>query len=126
VEKRRRKELALRSEVLAPKLRGSDEASIAVVAWGATEPIVTETLRRLDDPRVAHIHFVQLYPLGEDIAELLGAYEKRILVEDSPTGAFGDLLMKECGIEMHDRILKDDGIAFYVEELLEALRELVS
>jgi hypothetical protein len=34
--------------------------------------------------------------------------------------------MKECGIEMHDRILKDDGIAFYVEELLEALRELVS
>lgn len=126
VEKRRRKELALRSEVLAPKLRGSDEASIAVVAWGATEPIVTEALRRLDDPRVAHIHFVQLYPLGEDIAELLGAYEKRILVEDSPTGAFGDLLMKECGIEMHDRILKDDGIAFYVEELLEALRELVS
>jgi 2-oxoglutarate ferredoxin oxidoreductase subunit alpha len=125
VEKRRTKEMLLRREALPPKVAGGEEASIALIGWGSTEPIIAEALRRLDDPRLAHIHFVQVYPLAEETAELLGRYETRVLVEDSPTGSFAELLYRECGIEPEERILKDDGIALYVEELTEAIGELV-
>ena len=125
VEKRREKELRMRRETLPPKVYGDEQASIAVIGWGSTEPIITEAIKRLGDTRLAHIHFLQLYPLGEEIAELLGDYDTRILVEDSPTGSFADLLQRECGIEVEERILKDDGYAFFAEELAEALGNLL-
>jgi 2-oxoglutarate ferredoxin oxidoreductase subunit alpha len=125
VEKRRSKKMLLAREALAPKVAGGEQARVAVIGWGSTEPIIAEALRRIGDDRLAHVHFLQLYPLGEGVAELLGSYEKRILVEDSPVGAFADLLRRECGIDVEERILKDDGIAFYVEELIEAITELV-
>jgi 2-oxoglutarate ferredoxin oxidoreductase subunit alpha len=125
VEKRRRKEMFLRRDSLPPRVNGGEQGTIAVIGWGSTEPIIAEALRRVDDPRLVHVHFSQVYPLAEETAEILGRYERRILVEDSPRGAFAELLRSESGVLPEEKILKDDGIPFYAEELTESLKELL-
>jgi 2-oxoglutarate ferredoxin oxidoreductase subunit alpha len=48
-----------------------------------------------------------------------------ICIEQNVTGQFAELLRKELGVDVHHKVLKYDGRPFSVEEVLDALKEVL-
>ena len=107
-----------------PELIGDEKAEYLVVSWGSTFHVVEEALEKLGNEKVAHLHFSWVYPLNPETKKLFEG-KKVIVVENNVTGQFADLLWKELGVKADHRVLKYDGRPFSVEEVLDALREVV-
>ncbi len=124
--KRLRKGKALIKESLAPvtspaKLK---KAKTAIVTWGSNRGVVEEALDRLGDPSFVQVHFAQVYPLPISGKKLLTQLKRIVVVENNAVGQFADLLEREYGICVMDRILKSDGNPFSVEEVIHRLGDL--
>lgn len=125
VEKRLARLGPLSEEALMPTVTGLiDNARTLVVGWGSNRGVIEEAIDLLGDPRVAGLHFSQLYPLNPAVALLLGD-RKLIVLENNPTGQFAAYLAIETGKNIAARILKATGEPFSVEEVVEALRKEV-
>jgi 2-oxoglutarate ferredoxin oxidoreductase subunit alpha len=94
------------------------------VCWGSTFPVVKEALRKLGRDDAALLHFKQVYPLPENTADYLKKAERTIIVENNAASQFGKLIKFHTGIEIEHKILKYNGLSFYVEELTEKLNEV--
>jgi 2-oxoglutarate ferredoxin oxidoreductase subunit alpha len=124
VDKRMRKERAVRKAALKPRLIGPDAYKTLVVGWGSTCTAIARALDMIDTQATAFVHFPQVYPLHASTARLLEAAEKVIVVENNETGQFAELIMAETGIAVDERVLKYNGMPFSVEELAHELGEL--
>ena len=120
-DKRMRKSALLRQAALEPELFGSADYRILLVAWGSTVNAVRETLSMLDNQGLALLCCPQLYPLPASVAGYLQRAEEVIAIEGNQTGQFADLLQKETGVAIRNRILKYNGMPFSVEELVEKI-----
>jgi 2-oxoglutarate ferredoxin oxidoreductase subunit alpha len=116
-DKRLRKEGGLREAALAPVLIGPEDYRTLVIGWGSTKPIIREALDRMGLTDVAQLHFPQVYPLHNSVADLLSQAERTVVVENNATGQFATLLRLETGHEATDTVHKYDGMAFSVEGL---------
>jgi 2-oxoglutarate ferredoxin oxidoreductase subunit alpha len=59
-------------------------------------------------------------------SDYLKKAQRTIIVENNATAQFAKLIKLQTGIEIKDRILKYDGLSFYVEELTEKLSDLLN
>ena len=75
---------------------------------------------------VAFLHFKQVYPLPGLTSDYLQKAQRIIMVENNATSQFAKLIKLHTGFEINDRILKYDGLSFYVEELTEKLNDLLN
>ena len=75
----------------------------------------------LDNQDLALLCCPQLYPLPVSVAGYLQRAEEVIAIEGNQTGQFADLLQKETGVAIRNRILKYNGMPFSVEELVEKI-----
>ncbi|MGQ9856192.1 MAG: 2-oxoacid:acceptor oxidoreductase subunit alpha [Fervidobacterium sp.] len=125
VEKRLKKGKKLLEDAVPPKLFGNENYEYLIVAWGSTQLIIREALEKMGNEKVALLHFSQVYPVPKIAEEYLRKAKKVIFVEQNATGQFADLVKLTFGIDTSNRILKYDGFAFSVEELVEALSKEV-
>lgn len=109
---------------LAPDFFYGIKTEIAIIGWGSTKKVIEEVLGRIGDERLYHVHYPWVYPLGEKhLAPILQA-QARIVVENNATGQFSKLLAQH-GIEVDRKVLKSDGMPFFVDELEMRIRELL-
>lgn len=106
------------------ELVGEDDYTTLIVGWGSTYGAIREAMETAGKPRTAFLHVKQVYPLGEDVREYIAKAEKIIVIENNATGQFADLLTKETGKKVDERILQYDGQPFSVERLVEEFGEL--
>ncbi len=125
VDKRMRKEAGLLADAMPPELVGPEDYDTLIVSWGSTYHIVKEALDRLGDPRVAALHFTQVWPIHRDTAKYLARAKRTIAVEGNATAQFAKLLRLEFGHEVSDRVLKYSGLNFSVEEVARRVREVL-
>lgn len=146
MDKRLRKEIGIRSEVLSPIITGDiKKAKTILVGWGSTKSVIVEAYERMISPlsldkervgvrlelgvkktkpkSIATIHFAQVWPLPEDIEALFAKAKKVVVIENNATGQFAKLLKLE-GVNVAENILKYNGEPFSVEELAEKLKSL--
>ena len=125
VEKRLHNKLPrLRASSIVPEYIGAKDAPTIIVCWGSTYHVVREALVESGRPDCAMLHIAQVYPLHESVAALCANAKKIAVVENNATGQFADLLLRETGIRAHQRILKYDGLPFFVEELTDQFKKL--
>ncbi len=124
--KRLRKGVALAKEALAPIVSATrlKKAKTAVVTWGSNCGVVEEAIDRLNDPALAPVHFPQVYPLPIAGKKLLAKMKHIVVIENNAAGQFADLLEREYGIAVTERILKYDGNPFSVEEVMKKLKDV--
>ncbi len=122
VEKRLRKLESIKKEVLPPELSGNRDYRILIVGWGSTYGVIKEALEKLERKDVSFLHFKQVYPLHEETREYLKKAEKTIIVENNATSQFGKLIKLFTGIDIKTKILKYNGLAFSVEELVDKIQ----
>jgi 2-oxoglutarate ferredoxin oxidoreductase subunit alpha len=126
VAKRSRKFTALKEMTLGPESLGDPAADCLLLCWGSVRDTLKEAvsiLNSLGGSRFNLLCFTQLYPLPETIGQLLEG-KRLVAVENNAAGHFADLVQKETGILIRERILKFDGFPFSVEELVHRIGPL--
>jgi len=126
VNKRLRRFQLLKNEIIPPELVGPESYKNLVVCWGSTYNIVGEAVKNLGRDDVALLHFKQVYPLPSETKDYLHKAEKTIIVEGNATSQFARLIKLYTGIDIKNKILKYNGLSFYVEELTERLDGLLN
>ena len=124
VDKRIRKLQLLEAEAVPPVLVGPEDYRTLVIGWGSTFPPVREALEELGRDDLAFLHFGQVYPLPAEAAVYLKKAGKRVVIENNATSQFGRLVSLETGLDIHEQILKYNGLPFSVEEVMEKLDNL--
>lgn len=125
VDKRLRKLKAIKENTISPELVGNKKYEVLIVSWGSTYYIVKEALENLKDHRVSFLHFKQVYPLPSETEDYLKKAKKVIVVENNATSQFSKLLKLYTGIEVEHKILKYNGLPFFVDELIGKLEKVI-
>ena len=125
VDKRLKKLEALKKEIIEPELVGPRNYKTLLVCWGSTYNAAAEALGELARDDVALLHFKQVYPLHESTADYLKRAKRTVVLESNATGQFARQTKLQTGIEIDRRILKYNGLAFTVEEVVEGLNGLL-
>jgi 2-oxoglutarate ferredoxin oxidoreductase subunit alpha len=126
VDKRLKKGELLKKENIPPELTGAKNYKNLIVCWGSTHNIAEEAVRKLGRKDTALLHFKQVYPLPDQTAGYLQKAEKTIIVENNATSQFAKLIKIHTGIDFDEKILKYNGLSFFVEELAEKLKEALN
>jgi 2-oxoglutarate ferredoxin oxidoreductase subunit alpha len=125
VNKRLQKLESAKAEIVEPELYPNRKYDNLVVCWGSTYHIVKETLAVLGRRDTSLLHYSQVYPLHPQSADYLARAKRVVVVEGNATGQFAKLIKLHTGINVKDRILKYSGLSFAVEEVAEALKEVL-
>ena len=126
VDKRLKKFELLKDETIPPELAGPEDYKNLIVCWGSTYNIVREAVKNLGRDDAAFLHFKQVYPLPNETSNYLQKAQRIIIVENNATSQFAKLIKLHTGIDIKDKILKYNGLSFYVEELTERLNDLLN
>jgi 2-oxoglutarate ferredoxin oxidoreductase subunit alpha len=126
MEKRMAKLNQLKEEAIIPELIGPKDYQILCIGWGSTYHIIKESLAQLNNPGVAFLHFKQVYPISKKSIDYLKQAKEIISIENNYIGQFSQLLEASTGITINSKILKYNGLAFFVDELTEYLKETIS
>lgn len=125
VEKRLKKKKLLEENMIAPVFSGENDYEILVIGWGSTYNCISEAVAEIRNKRIAHLHFIQVHPLNESIGDYLRKAKKLIIIENNATAQFAKLILLKTGIDIKNRILKYDGMHFYVDELVKKINEQI-
>lgn len=124
-DKRMSKLTAMVELALEPELLGDKNYRTLVIGWGSTYETLKAAINQLKRPGLALLHFSQVYPLPPSVKQTLHQASQIICVEQNMTGQLADLLQRDYGCAINDRILKYDGRAFSDEQLCSALEPLL-
>lgn len=100
---------------------GEPQGRLAVVGWGSTYGPIHQAVRRArrNGLDVAHIHVRHVWPLPENLGELLGGYDT-VLVPEMNTGQFKTLLRDQFLVDARS-ITKTSGQPFTIAEVSAAI-----
>jgi 2-oxoglutarate ferredoxin oxidoreductase subunit alpha len=124
VNKRMKKLEGMRREVVPPRLYGPEEGELLLMGYGSTHGAVKEALDFLSaqGKKAAQLHFPQVWPFpGEAVGELRRRYKKIMMVENNRTGQLAWIARAETGLAVDGKILKYNGRAFTVPDIVKAI-----
>ncbi len=116
----------IKQEVIDPELYGSKDYETLVICWGSNYGVVKESIDRLKMNGIAMLHFSQVFPLPQNTADFLKKAKNLVIVENNATSQFGKLIKLYTGIEMKQKLLKYNGLPFFVEEIYEGIRKCLT
>jgi 2-oxoglutarate ferredoxin oxidoreductase subunit alpha len=125
VNKRLEKLESIRKEILSPELVGNKNYKNLIIGWGSTYHVVKEALEELGREDTSFLHFKQVYPLHPETESYLQKAEKGILIENNATAQLGKLIKLNTGLDIENKILKYNGLAFAVEEVKSSLEKFL-
>ena len=127
MRKRMRKLEGIRRATAPPTLEGPAEAELTLVGWGSSALPIRDALGLLGAQGVPvnYLHIAQPWPLhGEEIARVVRAARRTLLVEQNFSGQLGKLIRAETGVTFSDTLLKYDGEPFYPWEIMAKVLEV--
>ncbi len=126
MDKRMRKLETARAEMEPPRRYGPPEADVTLVCWGSTYMICREAVELAAEQGLSLnlLQFLDLWPFPGGVAEILGAADRLVLVEQNFNGQLGQLIRQETGIRIEDRLLRYDGRVFDPEDIIDAVAAL--
>jgi 2-oxoglutarate/2-oxoacid ferredoxin oxidoreductase subunit alpha len=125
VDKRLRKEVLIKDVAIEPVFIGNNSYSTLVICWGSTFHIVNDAVRSLDNDEIGVLHYSWIYPLSKNTSAYLEKASKVIIVENNATSQFAQLIQRETGYAIKNKILKYNGLPFTIEEVALKIRSLV-
>jgi 2-oxoglutarate ferredoxin oxidoreductase subunit alpha len=121
VKKRLKRIEDITFESLKPTIIGEGK-EIIIIGWGSTFETIKEAVEKIDDKRIKYLHYEQLYPIYPGTKELLKYAKKIIVIEGNATGQFAEIIKKETNKEII-KLLKYNGLQFFVEEIMQEIKE---
>jgi 2-oxoglutarate ferredoxin oxidoreductase subunit alpha len=123
-DKRLKKLELIKEDVIEPVFTGNKNYETLIIGWGSTYNVIKEALDVINNKKIGYLHFTQVYPISEKIKPYLKKAKNIIIIENNATAQFSKLLTIYTGIVIKNKILKYNGMHFYLEELVEQINEL--
>jgi 2-oxoglutarate ferredoxin oxidoreductase subunit alpha len=125
-EIRRDKVLGIAKGIRQDVSLGNETGKLAVVGWGSTFGPIHQAVKRarLKGHDVSHIHVRHIWPLPENLGELLKGYEK-ILVPEMNTGQFKTVLRDQYLVDAKP-LNKISGQPFRIAEIEAAIEGMIA
>lgn len=111
-------------EDIEPVISGDFNYETLIIGWGSTWGAINEAFEKESKDKIAYAHFTQVYPIPKSAKSLIEKAKKVIIIENNYTGQFADLIKKELGINLENRVLRADGLPFTVEQIQKVIREI--
>jgi len=125
-DKRMKKLVGLKSELLEPDFIGPDSFDTLLIGWGSAWGPIEESVRLLNEEqnsRYAALVFGDVYPLPQKLLKEKASGAARIInIEQNATGQLAGLIREETGIVCTGSVLKYDGRQITGEEIAESIR----
>ncbi len=123
VNKRARKIDHLISELPDPVLVGDKQAQVTLISFGSTVNVLRQLITECEYS-INAIHIPCVWPLPKKTLEnMFKSVKKLIVIEGNKSGQLKDLLNQELDIHIDDSIRRYDGRPFYVQEIIEQLKQ---
>lgn len=120
-EKRMRKMKSLEKELPQPILFNPHKSETILVGWGSAKNTVLDLISQGEN--IGYLHYEYLFPLKTELLNTLIKRGKKIItIENNQTGQLTEMLKEKTGYPFKKRILKYDGRPFFVEDILEYLK----
>ncbi|HHT09465.1 MAG TPA: 2-oxoacid:acceptor oxidoreductase subunit alpha [Atribacter sp.] len=99
-----------------------------IIGWGSTYGVLFEAREKLAKLGIEAglLHFNDIYPLSTDTLTILKSVPKPIVVEGNFQGQLARLLERETKTSFDLRVNRYDGRPFFVNELVDQIREVLS
>lgn len=108
-----------------PVLFGPENADITLVSWGSTKGPILESLKNFNNVNYLHINWISPFP-ADQIKEILSKAKYLVDVECNSTAQMAHLIKEETGVDILDRLLKNDGRPFYPEEISQKINSILN
>lgn len=125
VEKRLKKGILLKEEIEEPLYIGVPDPEVVLVGWGSTYGAIRESVDRLigEGYSVGLLQFSDLYPFPVRWVEKYK--DKRfIAIEGNATGQLAQLIRRETGLNIYEKILKYNGRPFTPSEIIREVKKI--
>ncbi|MGI5897580.1 MAG: 2-oxoacid:acceptor oxidoreductase subunit alpha [Candidatus Dojkabacteria bacterium] len=117
-KKRMRKLETLEKNLPEPKYYGKKDTKTVFVGFGSIKNTILDIIPSY--PEYGYLHYDYIYPLKtKEIEKLISKKKRLILVENNQTGQLGNLITEKTGYVFEEKLLKYDGRAFFVEDILD-------
>lgn len=121
---KRMRKMDLIKEILpAPEIFGEKEgADISFIGWGSSKNIMKDVIAiyAKKGVKVNYLHYTFIMPFKETVAiEFFEKNNKVCLIEGNYTGQFGHVVESETDKKFADKLLKYNGRAFYLEDVMD-------
>ncbi len=129
VDKRMRKAQGLAQEVQPPWEFGADAPELLLVCWGSLAGPMREACDQLNAQGlvVRALVYGDIWPFHTERLHALHAQAKKlVVVEQNATGQFEGLMRQEALIRADEELLKYDGRQWKSDEIVAALKEVLS
>ena len=126
MEKRLKKlDTCAKEDMEKPLLFGPENADITLVSWGSNKGSILEALK--DHPNVNYIHIQWISPFPVDsLKEMLSRAKYLIDIECNSTAQMAGLIREKTGIDILDKLLKNDGRPIFPEEIKEKINSVLN
>ncbi len=121
VTKRMKKLRTLERDLPEPRYYGNTKAKDIFIGWGSVKNCILDLIQQNKD--IGYLHYEYIYPLKtKTFEQLIEKGDRNItLVENNKQGQLGELIRQKTGYEFKNKILKYDGRALTVEDILDYL-----
>lgn len=99
-----------------PILFGPEIADITIVSWGSTKGPILESLKNFENVNFLHINWISPFHT-EQVKAILSNSKYLLDIELNSSAQMAGLIKEHTGIDILDRLLKNDGRPFYPEEI---------
>jgi len=123
-DKRLKKLELMKKDVIEPIFIGHKDYETLIIGWGSTYNVIKDALSEINNKKIGFLHFTQVYPISEKVKPYLEKAKNIIIIENNATSQFAKLLTISTGIEIKNKILKYNGIHFYLENLIEKIKKI--
>jgi 2-oxoglutarate ferredoxin oxidoreductase subunit alpha len=123
-DKRLNKLELIKKDIIEPVFTGNKDYETLVIGWGSTFNVINDALKEINNKKIGYLHFTQVYPISDKIKPYLDRAKNIIIIENNATAQFAKLLKIVTGVEIEHKILKYNGMHFYLEELVEKINEV--
>lgn len=120
--KRVRKLELIEKNLPDPEVLGEANADISFIGWGSSKNVMRDVIEiyKARGVKVNYLHVSYLFPLKTGVIEKFFQENKNVnLIEGNYTGQLGNLIEEKLQKRFSDRLLKFDGRAFFVEDVME-------
>jgi 2-oxoglutarate ferredoxin oxidoreductase subunit alpha len=121
VDKRLKKGDWIRLEITPPEFKGDEKPELLLVSWGSSKGSVEEAASQIrsQGKKAATLHFSQVWPMIPDqVLKYLEQAKRTVCVESNATGQFAQLIRRETGFFIKERVSRYDGLVITPEYIL--------